>query len=159
MDIGALMDAAEAAIRTQYPDDPIYRDELPKDFQRPSFTLECQKDDLADAAIGLVRRTVTLLVTCYVAVDAYHDSSRDELNRRQETVMSLLAGKPLRVEDRSLTAKTGKGTGAPDYGEVTAVYSFLDSRPGYVDEDTEEESVSGVPLMEEFTMDVSTKKE
>ena len=55
--------------------------------------------------------------------------------------------------------KTGKGTGAPDYGEVTAVYSFLDSRPGYVDEDTEEESVSGVPLMEEFTMDVSTKKE
>lgn len=53
------------------------------------------------------------------------------------------------------------GAPSPGPGEAYVQFasSWLDSRPGYVDEDTEEESVSGVPLMEEFTMNVSTKKE
>ena len=148
MDIGALMDAAEAAIRTQYPDDPIYRDELPKDFQRPSFTLECQKDDLADAAIGLVRRTVTLLVTCYVAVDAYHDSSRKALNQRQDTVMGLFAQGFFQVEDRALTVQANRGLGNPDFAEVSAVFQWMDARPGYQDPEA-----ADTPKMEHFAIE------
>ena len=38
-----LMNAVEAALKRLYPGEPVYYDELPKDFRRPSFTLECQK--------------------------------------------------------------------------------------------------------------------
>ena len=71
-----LMNAVEAELKRLYPGEPVYYDELPKDFRRPSFTLECQKAEQSDVNIGLVRRSVTLLVTCYVEADAYHDSSR-----------------------------------------------------------------------------------
>ena len=86
-----LMNAVEAALKRLYPGEPVYYDELPKDFRRPSFTLECQKAEQSDVNIGLVRRSVTLLVTCYVEADAYHDSSRKALNQRQDTVMGLFA--------------------------------------------------------------------
>ena len=65
-----LMNAVEAALKRLYPGEPVYYDELPKDFRRPSFTLECQKAEQSDVNIGLVRRSVTLLVTCYVEADA-----------------------------------------------------------------------------------------
>ena len=100
-----LMNAVEAALKRLYPGEPVYYDELPKDFRRPSFTLECQKAEQSDVNIGLVRRSVTLLVTCYVEADAYHDSSRKALNQRQDTVMGLFAQGFFQVEDRALTVQ------------------------------------------------------
>lgn len=32
-----LMNAVEAALKRLYPGEPVYYDELPKDFRRPSF--------------------------------------------------------------------------------------------------------------------------
>ena len=43
-----LMNAVEAALKRLYPGEPVYYDELPKDFRRPSFTLECQKAEPSD---------------------------------------------------------------------------------------------------------------
>ena len=54
-----LMNAVEAALKRLYPGEPVYYDELPKDFRRPSLTLECQKAEQSDVNIGLVRRSVT----------------------------------------------------------------------------------------------------
>ena len=106
-----LMNAVEAALKRLYPGEPVYYDELPKDFRRPSFTLECQKAEQSDVNIGLVRRSVTLLVTCYVEADAYHDSSRKALNQRQDTVMGLFAQGFFQVEDRALTVQANRGLG------------------------------------------------
>ena len=154
-----LMAAVEASIKTRYPEDPVYWDQLPKDFERPSFTLECQKEELSDVNIGLVRRRVTVLVTCYVETDAYYDSSREALNQRMDTVLGLFGRGFLRVEDRSVTVQAGRGTGAPDYAEISAVFDWVDRRPGYQDPEAQTPESGGAPLMEDFALHVSNGKD
>lgn len=143
-----LMNAVEAALKRLYPGEPVYYDELPKDFRRPSFTLECQKAEQSDVNIGLVRRSVTLLVTCYVEADAYHDSSRKALNQRQDTVMGLFAQGFFQVEDRALTVQANRGLGNPDFAEVSAVFQWMDARPGYQDPEA-----ADTPKMEHFAIE------
>lgn len=127
MELGELMDAAEGVIKESYPGEPVYRDLLPRDFKRPSFTLECQKVEDADANAGLIRRTATLLLTCYVRTDAYSDSSRDELNSRQDRLMGRFS-LPLRVGDRVLTPQARRGLGSPACAEVTLMFSWMEAR-------------------------------
>ena len=143
-----LMNAVEAELKRLYPGEPVYYDELPKDFRRPSFTLECQKAEQSDVNIGLVRRSVTLLVTCYVEADAYHDSSRKALNQRQDTVMGLFAQGFFQVEDRALTVQANRGLGSPDFAEVSAVFQWVDARPGYQDPEA-----ADTPQMEHFAIE------
>ena len=127
-----LMNAVEAALKRLYPGEPVYYDELPKDFRRPSFTLECQKAEQSDVNIGL----------------AYHDSSRKALNQRQDTVMGLFAQGFFQVEDRALTVQANRGLGNPDFAEVSAVFQWMDARPGYQDPEA-----ADTPKMEHFAIE------
>lgn len=158
MKLNALMDAVEAAINARYPGEPVYRDMLPKDFRRPSFTMECQKVERTGVNIGLEQETVTLLVTCYAAVDAYNDSSREELNGRQESIQDIFAAGFLRVEDRRVWVQTDRGTGSPEAAEVTAVFTWMDVRPGYQDPENPGQGPGGAPMMEQFEVNVSRKE-
>ncbi len=91
---------------------------------------------------------MTLLVTCYVEADAYHDSSRKALNQRQDTVMGLFAQGFFQVEDRALTVQANRGLGNPDFAEVSAVFQWMDARPGYQDPEA-----ADTPKMEHFAID------
>ena len=156
MDGNDVLHAMEERIQEKYPGEPVYWDQLPKDFVRPSFTLELQKTETADVNIALVQRTVEVLITCYVEIDAYGDSSQEALNQRQGRMMDLFSS-PLQVGDRWITASVEKGVGAPDQSEVTVTFRWMDGRAGYVDEDTAAESESGVPLMMDFEIKMDQK--
>ena len=88
-----------------------------------------------------------LLVTCYVEADAYHDSSRKALNQRQDTVMGLFAQGFFQVEDRALTVQANRGLGNPDFAEVSAVFQWMDARPGCQDPEA-----ADTPKMEHFAI-------
>ena len=151
----ALMDAVKTRVQGRWPGEEVYTNYLPKDFKRPSFALELQKDERTDINIALVRRTVTLLLTGFVAVDAHYDSSREHLNQRMEAVCGLFAQGYLPVEDRAVSVQVNRGTGAPDLIEVTLVFSWMDGRPVY----TEPGHPPGdVPLMEHYALNISTKE-
>lgn len=156
MDGNDIMQAMKARLKERYPKEEVYVDRLPKDFTRPSFTLELQKNDMVDANLFLVKRTAAILVTCYEKVNAFYDSSREGLNSRQDQVLALFS-KPLPVGDRTLLPTTKKGEGTPGYNEVTVTFEWLDSRPDFVDEDTAPEQESGVPQMEDFALRVGTE--
>ncbi|MBE5056227.1 hypothetical protein INF37_09480 [Pseudoflavonifractor sp. DSM 107456] len=144
-------------ISAAFPGEPIFVDRLPKDFQRPSFALELQKEAFADLNIALVQKTVTVLVTGFVAVNAYYDSSREELNRRQDRLMELFAGPSIRVDDRHPTVTANKGTGAPDFCEVQVTFSWSDTRPGYHDPDDMTDPVSAsVPKIENYEGNINS---
>lgn len=157
MDCNDIMRAMEARLKEKYPEDKVYWDRLPKEFSRPSFTLELQKNETADANLFLVRRTAVVLVTIWVEVNAFYDSSREELNDRQDQVLALFS-KPLKVGDRTLLPMVQKGEGTPELSEAAVTFQWMDDRPGFVDEDTAPESESGVPLMEDFALQVGTQK-
>lgn len=124
--------------------EPVYVDQLPKDFARPSFAVELAKTECADLNFFLVRKTATVLITGFVAVDAYHDSSRDALNLRQDQLMHLFAGGRLRVGGIYPAVTANKGTGNPDFLEVQLEFSWNDERPGSPEPEA--------PTMEHYTL-------
>ena len=143
MESSAVMSRVKAMLEETFRE-PVYVDRLPKDFHRPSFAVELQKTEYQDMNLALVRKTATILITCFVEVDAYYDSSREELNRRQDTVMGLFARGCLDVEDRHPAAMAARGQGNPDFSEVALTVTWSDDRPGYTDpEET-------APLMERY---------
>lgn len=151
----ALMDAVKARVQGHWPGEEVYTNYLPKDFKRPSFALELQKEETADVNIALVRRTVTLLLTGYVETDDYGDSAREVLNQRMEDACGLFAQGYFTVEDRAIQVQTNRGTGAPNFIEVTLIFSWLDGRPSHTDPDV---PPSDVPLMEHYQLNISTKE-
>lgn len=149
MTVQNLMEAIKTMVRECWPGEEIYTDELPKDFKRPSFALECQKNETADVNPFLVQRTVTVLLTCFVEVNAYGDSSREALNRRMDTLCAHFGQGYLRVGDRALRVQTDRGVGAPDFAEVTLTFTWVDGRPAYQDPNA---PGSGIPKMEHFAV-------
>lgn len=83
MDASDVMARVKAILEETF-QEPVFVDRLPKDFKRPSFALELQKTEMADLNLFLVRKTTTVLITGFVDVDYYHDSSREELGLRQD---------------------------------------------------------------------------
>lgn len=128
-----IMEAVEKALNILYPGEPVYWDYLPKDFKRPCFTLECPRTAGTDLNAALIQREADILVTCLAETDAYGDSSRKELARRQGAVMDLFARGFLRVKDRAVKAAGEKGEQAPTQAAVIALFSWAEERPGYVD--------------------------
>lgn len=151
----ALMDAVKARVQGHWQGEEVYTNYLPKDFNRPSFALELQKEETADVNIALVRRTVTLLLTGYVETDDYGDSAREALNQRMEDACGLFAQGYFPVEDRAIQVQTNRGTGAPDFIEVILIFSWMDGRPAFTDPDI---PPSDVPLMEHYELNISTKE-
>lgn len=152
-----LMEAVEAGLNRLYPGEPVYWDYLPKGFERPCFTLECPRTAGTDMNAALVQREADILVTCLAKADAYGDSSRKELTRRQGEVLDLFAQGFLRVKDRAVKVKGEKGEQTPDMAAVTAQFSWADERPGYVDpevpyapDDPGAPPGANIPRMEHF---------
>ena len=159
MKLNTLMDAVKETVERGFPGVPVYTDYLPKDFKRPSFALECRKEETADLNIALVKRTVTVALTCLEAVNDYGDSSREALNGRMDALEDLFARGYLQVEDRAVQVQTNRGTGNPEFAEVQAVLSWSDQRPGWHDPEDPDDPVSaGVPLMEDYQLTVTTKE-
>lgn len=128
-----IMEAVEKGLNRLYPGEPVYWDYLPKDFKRPCFALECPRTAGTDMNAVLVQREVDILVTCMARVDAYGDSSRKELTRRQSAVMDLFSQGFLRVKDRAVKLSGEKGEQTPTLATVTGLFSWVDERPARVD--------------------------
>ena len=81
-----------------------------------------------------------------------------KLNLSPSAVSLALNGKP-GVSEATRTLVIETAAEAPGPGEAYVRFSsrWVESRPGYVDEDTAPESESGVPLMEDYTLLVGTQ--
>lgn len=144
-----LMDAVETTVKTRYPGEPVFVDYLPKDFKRPSFALECQKNETTDVNPVLVQRSVTVLLTCFVEMNAYYDSSREELNRRLDRICTQFAQGFLSVGERKIKVQANRGKGAPDFAEASLVFTWTDQRR---DEYDPNDPAGPIPRMEDFAV-------
>lgn len=139
----------QSAIEATYPNEPVYTDYMPVDFERPSFAIELRTETASPVNIALIQYEVTLLITCFDVVDDYHDSDRLSLNDRQNSIMGIFGLDYLRVGDRVPKVRAVKGTGAPDFAEVTATFIWTDVRPGYTESDA--------PYMGDYTINQTMK--
>lgn len=154
-----ILRAMEGRINGSYPGEAVYWDRLPQGFTPPAFTLELARIGTSEVNIGLVRKTAEVLITCYVKPNAFHDSSREELNQRQERIADLFSA-CLTVGGRVLTPRAEKGMGDPDSPDVTVTFQWTDVRPGYHDpEDPGDPETAQTPKMEHIEINNQYNKE
>lgn len=142
----AVIDAVKTAIRQRFPDEPVYVNVLPKNFERPSFLVENTDLTMEADTNGAVTLQLNIRVASFVKVDEYHNSQLEALNLRQYAILGLFAQLYLRVGDRALDVVKLTGTaGGRDWIDVTAVLEW--------DEDLADfQNIKPLPEMQEINL-------
>ena len=153
-----LMEAIAGRIARLWPDRMLYRDFCPKDHKRPSGFLYVTNASYEDANLFLVQWTFEAELTLYAATDSYDAESTEALRLDQLEMLSAFGGPAIPVGDRSVVLTVGAPSPGPGEAYVTFSASWMDGRPGFVDEDTAPEQESGVLLMEDYELNLSTKE-
>lgn len=114
-----------AALSRLYPGEPVYLNDVPKNFERPSFFIAQRKRETKPLNFALNEVRLTMVVACFVPVDSYNDVDREELTNRTDAVARLFGGGALEVSDRHLLAQSAQ-VKEDDLQEVEIVYLYAD---------------------------------
>lgn len=153
-----LVEAIAEKIAGLWPERMLYRDFCPVDFCRPSGFLHVDEVGYTDAVLGLVEWNILLRLELYASTDAYHVESSEELRRDQEAVLNLFGGPSLAVGDRHIVVNVAADAPGPGEAYVSFTASWMDARPGYQDPEDPGQGPGGVPMMEQFEVNVSGKE-
>ena len=127
--ISGILESAKALVEGRFPGEPVYTNQTPVDFVRPSWLVGLGKSTMEDASAGCVEMTVPVVVTAFVAVDEYYNSHFEELLRRMHSAMELFSAGYLELEGRALHVVKVTGECQYDYAEITVTLQYQDSRP------------------------------
>ena len=126
-----IADALQAQIHEVFPDETIYVDLAPQNFDRPSNLLELVKMELDPVSFGMSAITIRYhyKITTFAAVDPVHDSHLPELDLRAMKLLSSFGIGYLRVSNRALKIQSCiADTNSYDAAEVTVVLSLTVDR-------------------------------
>ena len=152
-----LTEAIAAGIAALWPERMLYRDFCPADFKRPSSFLYVVDASYTDANLYLVNWNYEAELTLYAATDNYSVESTETLRRDQMAVLNAFATPNIRVGGRSILINVAAEAPGPGEAYIKFTSSWIDERPGFVDEDVAPEEESGVPVMEDFGLRVGTE--
>lgn len=133
-----IYEAINRCIAQAFPGYPVYDNENPKDFKRPSFMIEYATTTRNDASNRIVEKTAYFTIACFTPVDQYGRSNVHELSDLQEKTLQLFAKGYITVGDRAI--KVRGSTGGADLDRA-----YVDLQFHYYDDRTDEEDVT--PLM------------
>lgn len=114
-----------AALSRLYPGEPVYLNDVPKNFERPSFFVAQRKREVKPLNFALNEVRLTMVVACFVPVNSYNDVDREELADRTDAVALLFGGGVLEAGDRHLLAQAAQ-VKEDDLQEVEIVYLYAD---------------------------------
>ena len=124
-----IIGAVNGKLVEKYPDDFIYINLLPKDFERPSFLIELISFNRTDANRTTIEVEASVSVTCYTEIDGHYNSDTEKLATRQSEVMELFAGGYLEVCDRCISVESVMGGVEFTEGYVDLAFDYFDERP------------------------------
>jgi hypothetical protein len=113
----------------RFPNDTVYVNLLPKDFERPSFFIEAGGVVRTEASRDLLMVEASITITCYTEVDGHYASDVEQLASRQGEVMGLFLPGFLAVGDRRLEVQAAEGSIDFTDSTVHLGFSYFDSRP------------------------------
>lgn len=148
-----IITAVKGLFVKKYPDETLYTNWTPTDFERPSFLLENLNSSVSAFSVGTVRMQALVRITAFVEVDEYHNSQLEVLNTRQHAVLGLFACGYIRVGDRALkVAKLEGGISERDFAEVTVTLEWTEDLQEFAE-------ISELPVIEHINIktEVTTK--
>ena len=138
-----------------FPDEPVYENLAPRDFQRPSNMVELvgMSMDAMGQGNGAVTLQYQVKITTYCEVDEVHDSHLPTLDLRCMAILSTFASGYLKIGDRAprITACTANTDGLYDFAEVKLTVSVAMDRSEFCPEEIS-------PLMETLNLKFEVKE-
>jgi len=135
------MNALELEILRIFPGATIYRNVMPKNFQRPSFYVEMVKFSMvpAEGTPCAVCRSGKFRLVAFEAIDDYHNSQVDDLDDKLDRLAGIFAPGFLPVEDRAIHAGITDGQIlSTDAAELTVELTWLEDLADYVPDPEED---------------------
>ena len=124
-----VINAINERLLVQWPDRTVYVDVCPVDFERPSFWLFTERDNITDANRFWVRRDLRIRLTLHDELDEHYDASWYRLSNEVDKAVALLIP-PLKVCGRHLKLNLNTQPRDPDKCVIQINASWLDNRPG-----------------------------
>lgn len=115
-----ILTAVNQKLVDNWPDRPVYRDFIPKDFERPAFFLPLPMEKRTDANIHLLHVLTDVSVIILEETDEYGTADSSRLMETQRALMELFGGGKLRVGDRALNI-TVTGSGIDDASATVTI--------------------------------------
>jgi hypothetical protein len=128
-----------------YPIRTVYINLCPKDFDRPSFLIQCVREICIDVNRWTVQITGYYTVVCFENVNDYHNSDSEALLTVQNAIMDLFRDGYIQVGDRIIKCKSSNGG-------INDDASFIDVQVEYFDDRTDK--VDTTPLMGTVTTNI-----
>lgn len=124
-----IVDAINLVLVGKWKERTVYVDVCPVDFNRPSFWLATERDEVTDANRYLIRHNLRLRLTLYDELDEHYEASWHRLSKETDEVVELLS-RVLTVGDRHLKLTLTVLPRDPDRAYVQISASWMDARPG-----------------------------
>ena len=124
-----IVDAINLVLVCKWKERTVYVDVCPVDFNRPSFWLATERDEVTDANRYLIRHNLRLRLTLFDELDEHYEASWHRLSKETDEVVELLS-RVLTVGDRHLKLTLTVLPRDPDRAYVQISASWMDARPG-----------------------------
>lgn len=124
-----IVDAINLVLVGKWKERTVYVDVCPVDFNRPSFWLATERDEVTDANRYLIRHNLRLRLTLFDELDEHCEASWHRLSKETDEVVELLS-RGLMVGDRHLKLTLTVLPWDPDQAYVQISASWMDARPG-----------------------------
>lgn len=134
LDYEKILESAEFILQSHLPGVTVYRDQVPRDFKRPSVLVTLGNFEMEDANWANLDISLDLELTAFPPSDPYGNSKAAERLRWLGQLQTLFATGSLPVEDgeeqRYLHVGQSHGEYGMDYVSVTVPLEYQDTRPG-----------------------------
>lgn len=124
--IKQILDSVSGVVAGVFPNETIYTDTVPVDFDRPSSLVEMADTTMEAESGRMVSRTMIVSVTRFCSVDDYHNSKAECLANDLTLLQRAFATPVLAVEDRYLDIGRVTGKYEADYATLTIPLNWLD---------------------------------
>lgn len=121
-----IFEEIESMIKAANSDVTVYKNDIPWDFERPSFLLEQISRTEQAVAKSLNQVTVALTVTCFTDVDDHGIADQAELIRAQYGVIGLFSAGYITVGDRALRVISLSGEVDKDAAYVDVIVEYFE---------------------------------
>ncbi len=128
IDAERIRDEINRILVEEYPDDIVYLDFCPYQFDRNGFAIEWTNSRERDANAGLVEISEQFTVTCFVPLSDYGEVESGALLERVEMVKRRFRTGFLRVGDRALRCSLRVGGREEDCVFLDLTFSYFDGR-------------------------------
>ena len=144
-----VLAAVKQLLEIRFPGEDVYTNLTPANFKRPSWLVSFGEVNMGDASFACVDIALPVTVTAIVEEDEYHNSHFEELSRRMQSAMELLAMTSLAVDGRHLRVGDVTGDMNYDFASLTIPLSYQDDRPNGVE----------YPLITDVSVSYQTKED